>query len=97
MPLLSLVTDDAGETSVERRDLVGIGGVGGIGIGVPIRKGQVRVGIELRAAYVVWERPGHPYVSEVEPIDESSASYTEAVDDLDAIPWTIALGLRALL
>jgi hypothetical protein len=97
MPLLSLVSDDYGETTVERQDLIGIGGVGGIGIGVPIKKGQVQVGIELRAAYVVWERPGHPYVSAIEPIDDSSATFTEATEDIDAIPWTVAFGLRALL
>ncbi len=96
MPLLSLITE-GGETTVARRDLVGVGGVGGLGFAIPIRRGQVQVGLELRAAYAVWERPGAPYVAEVEPAGDDTVTYSEATDDVDAIPWTLAFALRALL
>lgn len=93
VPLLSL-TDEA---EVRSSRLSGVGPIGGGGVALPLQNGSVLVGGELRGAYVLWEQPEYPYVSAIEPVNDSTVRFEQSVADIDGMVWTLTLSVRAIL
>ena len=72
-------------------------GIVGLGIGVPILRGQVQLVVEERMVYAIWEEPRYYYVSDVQPVDETTVDFTESAADISAKPWTLVLSLPGAL
>ncbi len=95
LPLLVIDPDLTSEGNVSRDDLLGVGPLAGLGLGLPLPGTALQVFVEGRTAWCAWEQP----LEYIATIDTSGGTSTwqTSTDALDPKPWTLVLSLRAVL
>lgn len=93
-----LVPGNIDSPGVHTSSAVGVGGLAGVAVGFPIYR-LVMASLEVRAGYLFWENPSQPYVvpTGADPAGSGGVTFDTSSDDIDGMPWTVTLGLRAPL